>query len=212
MAAPVFMTCWKSRERLATPVAETRDVQTAAHAHDDRTNLYGEITDKITAVLKADRVCIEPHTDPNVPLGTVEVRQYLGKLPVPRAPLSLDAGLLARTTRPENRYSGVLFVEKEEFNALLAQAWIAERFYIAFISTKGMSQRPSRTTSMCRASASSAPSVSTVAAIVSTMTSTLSTLDCGSPTSRRWGWIPSPSRHRETGPCVLPPCRLTVQA
>ena len=52
--------------------------------------------------------------------------------------------MLARTTGPENRYSTVLFVEKEEFNALLAQAWIAERFDIAFISTKGMSTTAAR--------------------------------------------------------------------
>ena len=138
------MTCWKSRERLATPIAETRDVQTAAHAHDDRTNLYDEITDKIIAALKAGRVCIEPHTDRNVPLGTVEVRQYLGERPMPQAPLSLDAGSLAPTTGPENRYSAVLFVEKEGFNALLAQARIAERFDIAIMSTKGMSTTAAR--------------------------------------------------------------------
>ena len=87
---------------------------------------------------------IEPHTDRNVPLGTVEVRQYLGERPMPQAPLSLDAGSLAPTTGPENRYSAVLFVEKEGFNALLAQARIAERFDIAIMSTKGMSTTAAR--------------------------------------------------------------------
>ena len=143
---------------------------------------------------------IEPHTDRNVPLGTVEVRQYLGERPMPQAPLSLDAGSLAPTTGPENRYSAVLFVEKEGFNALLAQARIAERFDIAIMSTKGMSMTAARllldrlapridkvfvrTTSMCRASASSARSVPTVAAIVSTTRFTSSISVCGSPTSR----------------------------
>ena len=87
---------------------------------------------------------IEPHTDRNVPLGTVEVRQYLGERPTPQAPVALDAGSLSPTTGPENRYSAILFVEKEGFNALLAQARIAERFDIAIMSTKGMSTTAAR--------------------------------------------------------------------
>jgi hypothetical protein len=87
---------------------------------------------------------IEPHTDRNVPLGTVEVRQYLGERPAPRAPLALDADSLSPTTGPESRYSAVLFIEKEGFNALLAQARIAERFDIAIMSTKDMSTTAAR--------------------------------------------------------------------
>jgi hypothetical protein len=87
---------------------------------------------------------IEPHTDRNVPLGTVEVRQYLGERAAPKAPVALDSGSLSPTSGPENRYSAVLFVEKEGFNALLAQARIAERFDIAIMSTKGMSTTAAR--------------------------------------------------------------------
>ena len=65
---------------------------------------------------------IEAHTDLKVPLGTVEVRQYLGERSMSQASLALDAGSLSPTTGPENRYSAVLFVEKEGFNALLVQA------------------------------------------------------------------------------------------
>jgi hypothetical protein len=145
-------------------------------------------------------VRIEAHTDRKVPLGTVEVRQYLGERPMSQAPLALDAGSLSPTTGPENRYSAVLFIEKDGFNALLVQARIAERFDIAIMSTKGMSTTAARLLLDRLASridevlvahdfdvsgsASSAPSVPTVAAIVSTITSTLSTLDCGFPTSK----------------------------
>ena len=87
---------------------------------------------------------IEPHTDRNVPLGTVEVRQYLGERATPKAAIVLNTGSLAPTTGPENRYSAVLFIEKEGFNALLAQARIAERFDIAIMSTKGMSSTAAR--------------------------------------------------------------------
>ena len=61
-----------------------------------------------------------------------------------QAPLALDAGSLSPTTGPENRYSAVLFIEKEGFNALLVQARIAERFDIAIMSTKGMSTTAAR--------------------------------------------------------------------
>jgi hypothetical protein len=69
MSAPVFMTrC--SRERgswhPSRKPAMSRPAD-YAHAHDDRTNLYSEITDKITVALKAGRVRIEPH----MLLGTV---------------------------------------------------------------------------------------------------------------------------------------------
>jgi hypothetical protein len=145
-------------------------------------------------------VRIEAHTDREVPLGTVEVRQYLGERSMSQASLALDAGSLSPTTGPENRYSAVLFIEKEGFDALLVQARIAERFDIAIMSTKGMSTTAARLLLDRLASridkvlvahdfdvsgsAPSAPSVPTVAAIVSTVTSTLSTLDCGFPTSR----------------------------
>jgi hypothetical protein len=42
-------------------------------------------------------VRIEAHTDLKVPLGTVEVRQYLGERPMSQAPLALDAGSLSPT-------------------------------------------------------------------------------------------------------------------
>ncbi len=87
---------------------------------------------------------IEPHPDRNVPLGTVEVRQYLGERATPKAAIALNSGSLLPTTGPENRYSAVLFIEKEGFNALLAQARIAERFDIAIMSTKGMSTTAAR--------------------------------------------------------------------
>ena len=55
---------------------------------------------------------IEPHTDRTVPLGTVEVRQYLGERPTPKVPVALNSGSLSPTTGPENRYSAVLSLRK----------------------------------------------------------------------------------------------------
>jgi hypothetical protein len=45
---------------------------------------------------------------------------------------------------PENRYSNVLFIEKEGFHPILAAAHLQERFDIALMSTKGMSVSASR--------------------------------------------------------------------
>jgi hypothetical protein len=48
------------------------------------------------------------------------------------------------TSGPANRYQSALFVEKEGFDELIQQAQIAERFDIAPMSTKGMSNTAAR--------------------------------------------------------------------
>jgi len=89
-------------------------------------------------------VFIEPHTGRAVPLGTVEVRQYLGERPQPRTRAEIDAGLMASTAGPTNRFLDIMFIEKEGFSALFRQAEIAERFDLAIMSTKGMSVTAAR--------------------------------------------------------------------
>jgi hypothetical protein len=80
----------------------------------------------------------EPHTGRSLGLGTIAVREYLGERQAPATPASIDPGLMANTTGPENRYKNVLFVEKEGFNALISQAMIAERFDLLITSSKGL--------------------------------------------------------------------------
>ncbi len=86
----------------------------------------------------------EPHTGRVIPIGTLEVRQYLGD----RSKLgrAVDIGATARfpTSGPENRFKTVLFIEKEGFDPILGAAQIAERFDVAIMSTKGMSVSASR--------------------------------------------------------------------
>jgi hypothetical protein len=87
---------------------------------------------------------VEPHTGHEVPLGTIDVRAYLGE----RAPLGSTIDVTDNeqypTTGPEHRYAAVLFIEKEGFAQLLQAARIAERFDIAIMSTKGMSTTAAR--------------------------------------------------------------------
>jgi hypothetical protein len=87
----------------------------------------------------------EPHTGREIPLGTLEVRQYLGERPSFDRPLSPELSFTPfPTAGPENRYSNVLFIEKEGFHPILAAAHLQERFDIALMSTKGMSVTASR--------------------------------------------------------------------
>src|SRR5215831_16627618 len=88
----------------------------------------------------------EPHTGREVPIGTLEVCQYLGERPGhdKTATIALSGNTLYPTRGPENRYHTVLFVEKEGFGPLLASAHIAERYDLSLMSTKGMSVTAAR--------------------------------------------------------------------
>lgn len=86
----------------------------------------------------------EPHTKTNVPLGTLDVRDYLrgdawddGQ---PDFRMSADFP----TKGPDNRFTALLFCEKEGFNPLFRQVKLAERWDIAILSTKGQSVTAAR--------------------------------------------------------------------
>ena len=89
----------------------------------------------------------EPHTDRKVPLGTIDVRGYLRDVtwssPGDNESDFDDSDRLP-TCGPTNRYSAILFIEKEGFLPLLNEAKIAERFDIAIMSTKGLSVTAAR--------------------------------------------------------------------
>ena len=90
---------------------------------------------------------IEPHTDREVGLGTTEVREYLDEMEekVSQGPtIQLAGHAVWHTVGPQFRYRAALFIEKEGFNPLLQQAKIAERFDLAVLSTKGMSNTATR--------------------------------------------------------------------
>jgi hypothetical protein len=87
---------------------------------------------------------VEPHTDEEVSLGTLDVRRYLGECNGPcRSPIA-DIDPTFPTTGPRHRYGAILFVEKEGFGPLFRHTRLAERFDIAIMSTKGMSVTAAR--------------------------------------------------------------------
>jgi DNA topoisomerase VI subunit B len=108
---------------------------------------HPELTADWDVVFDARGHLHEPHTGRRIDLGTVAVRDYINDwtkaFSVNIGSLSVDAHI--DTHGPANRFGFALFVEKEGFNAILAQARIAERFDLAIMSTKGMSVTACRT-------------------------------------------------------------------
>ena len=93
---------------------------------------------------------VEPHTDAQVGLGTVQVRQYVaGWTDQVDDSLDVDSILAAAwsipTSGPAQRYRYAVFIEKEGFDQLLRAANLASRFDVAFFSTKGVSVTAART-------------------------------------------------------------------
>jgi len=90
----------------------------------------------------------EPHTNLIVPLGTLNVRQYLNDVEghtVKDLDLALSKGLGEYPTRGSaHRFGAVLFIEKEGFMPLFAQVRLADRYDLAIMSTKGLSVVASR--------------------------------------------------------------------
>jgi hypothetical protein len=87
---------------------------------------------------------VEPHTGRSVGLGTLAVRKYLNKLTEPE--LS-DPGFVpssVETCGPDGAFAAVLFIEKEGFLPLFEAVHLAERYDIAIMSTKGMSNTAAR--------------------------------------------------------------------
>ena len=88
----------------------------------------------------------EPHTGKEIGLGTLAVREYLQRI----SEHTIDdiipkfGGQLYSTMGPKNRYSAILFIEKEGFMPLFKAVQLAERYDIAIMSTKGMSVMAAR--------------------------------------------------------------------
>jgi hypothetical protein len=88
----------------------------------------------------------EPQTSFEVPLGTLEVRNYLGRVDqhaVDPSDFSVRESFYP-TVGPKHRYGAILFIEKEGFMPLLEAVHLRERYDIAIMSTKGMSNTASR--------------------------------------------------------------------
>ena len=81
-------------------------------------------------------------------LGTLEVENYLsdarGHTADNKIDLKMPDASSFPTCGPKNRYSAILFIEKEGFMPLFEEVNLAERYDIAIMSTKGLSVTASR--------------------------------------------------------------------
>lgn len=112
---------------------------------------HPELTKDWDVVYDARGRMVEPHTDREVPCGTVAVREYMNEVHSFQAPW-LDSIVLpelylcqgVETRGPMHRFGAVLFVEKEGFAPLFKAVKLAERFDLAIMSTKGVSVTAAR--------------------------------------------------------------------
>ena len=107
---------------------------------------HPEQTEGWNVVFDARGHFMEPHTGIIIGLGTLGVHEYLQNVSgyiVDDIGPKID-GLLYPTMGPNNRYSALLFIEKEGFMSLFEAVKLAERYDIAIMSTKGMSVTAAR--------------------------------------------------------------------
>jgi hypothetical protein len=76
-----------------------------------------------------------------IPCGTIQVENHLNKVGCGCDPFDIDATLCTEwpSLAGGQRYQAVLYIEKEGFDPMMAEAKIAERFDIATLSCKGQS-------------------------------------------------------------------------
>jgi hypothetical protein len=87
----------------------------------------------------------EPHDDGEiVPLGTLEARRYLGNIAEPLFQGASFNSAKIKTVGPDGSFGAVLFIEKEGFTPLFERVNLAERYDLAIMSTKGMSNTAAR--------------------------------------------------------------------
>jgi hypothetical protein len=103
-------------------------------------------TDAWDVVFDARGHLEEPHTQRIVPLGTIDVRDYLDDIATHTVPVPTIAmaGGTYPTLGPRHRFAAILFVEKEGFLPLFQSVHLAERYDMAIMSTKGLSVTAAR--------------------------------------------------------------------
>ncbi len=86
----------------------------------------------------------EPHTDCVVGLGTLGVRKYLAGVKHPSFTELKVATPKFDTQGPAGRFGAIMFIEKEGFMPLFEEVRLAERYDLAIMSTKGVSNTAAR--------------------------------------------------------------------
>jgi len=133
--------CWRSSDYFTQHILSEYMEQRGRNSLSD---IVGDLSgdEEWNIVFDARGHLHEPHTGRAIPLGTLQVKDYLASISsgMPAGVSSFNLNnRLVDTCGPIRRYAGVLFIEKEGFMPLLAVAQIAQKYDLAIMSTKGMS-------------------------------------------------------------------------
>lgn len=147
IGAPIRMLMYRSRPAIYRLTGRNSLLQkTFSAAVQSFQDDFPDIT-KDWSVLYDDRGHFTPPGGGSFGLGTLAVERFIADFdgddprfdPVIRGfNLEPDAGQLTETSNPAHRFAAVVFIEKEGYRELFEKARIAERFDVAFASTKGM--------------------------------------------------------------------------
>jgi hypothetical protein len=104
-------------------------------------NRHPELNWKITADPRGTLWIPNAAEEVRVPIGTLDVNAHLATRNKPGDPDSVNPELQREwpSLAPNQRYQGVLYIEKEGFQPLLEEARIAEKYSLAIMSCKGQS-------------------------------------------------------------------------
>ena len=86
----------------------------------------------------------EPHTGKAFGVGTLNIRDYVGKYAGPDFEEAGFAPATIETHGPSGRYGGLLYLEKEGFTPILERARLAGKLDVSIMSCKGMSVTAAR--------------------------------------------------------------------
>jgi hypothetical protein len=101
---------------------------------------------KVTADPRGNLTIPNAGHDVRIPCGTIQIDNYLREAGQAVELLDIDAEVSIEwpSLAPGQRYQAVLYIEKEGFEPMLAEARIAERFDVAIVSCKGQSVAAAR--------------------------------------------------------------------
>jgi hypothetical protein len=86
----------------------------------------------------------EPHTNPRIGVGTIEIGNYLHAMKDPEVIAAEFSDANVDIIGPDGNISAMLFVEKEGFGPLFKAVNLADRYDLMIISTKGVSVTAAR--------------------------------------------------------------------
>jgi hypothetical protein len=87
---------------------------------------------------------LEPHTGIEIPIGTKNVRLYIGKRRGDSGNPHLPGDYRYATAGPCDRFGTIIYIEKEGFTPLIVESGLLDEYDVALLAGKGMSTTAAR--------------------------------------------------------------------